>query len=70
MSSSADFLGRDLSVNDADLSASSSGDLEISVSNSVEASASSSGDITYYGNPSVREIKKSSSGSVHRAKGR
>jgi len=65
-SSSADFLGKRLDVNNAEVSASSSADIEISVANSLEARASSSADITYYGNPELHKVKKSSSGAVTR----
>ena len=65
-SSSGDFVGKGLKVDDAHLSASSSGDIEVEVEKSLEARASSSGDIVYYGNPSVKDVSKSSSGDVSR----
>ena len=68
-SSSADFLGKKLDVGDADLSASSSADIEVRVSDSIKASASSSGDIVYWGNPTEKGVKKSSSGDVTRRNG-
>lgn len=66
VSASADFLGKRLSTKRADLSASSSGDIELRVSDELSAKASSSGDITYYGNPDVKKSKKSSSGDISR----
>ena len=63
-SSSGDFNGEDLTIGDADLKASSSGGIEVTVNGDLEASASSSGDIIYHGNPTSRDINKSSSGSV------
>lgn len=68
-SSSADFLGKNLEVGDAHLSASSSADIEVRVNKSIEASASSSGDIVYWGNPTEKGVKKSSSGDVTRRNG-
>lgn len=70
VTSSADFLGKRLSTKIADLSASSSGDIELRVSDELSAKASSSGDITYYGNPDVKRSKKSSSGEISREGGR
>ena len=64
VSSSGDFLGKNLKVDNANLSASSSGDLEISVEKSIEAHASSSGDIIYYGNPGSKNVSKSSGGDI------
>ena len=63
-SSSADFEGKRLKVGDADLKASSSADISIHVSGDLKASASSSADIEYYGNPTNKDISKSSSGTV------
>lgn len=63
-SSSADFNGKNLKVINAEVSASSSADISIYVSESLKASASSSGDIEYYGNPTKKDISKSSGGDV------
>lgn len=63
-SSSADFNGKNLKVKNAELSASSSADISVYVSESLKASASSSGDIEYYGNPTKKDISKSSGGDV------
>jgi len=69
VSSSSDFMGQHLKVKDAVLNASSSSDIEISVSESIKAKATSSSDILYYGSPSDKDISKSSSGDVHRKRG-
>lgn len=63
-SSSSDFNGDDLEIEHADISASSSADVTVGVSKSIEAKASSSADIVYYGNPSQRDVSKSSSGTI------
>ncbi len=68
-SSSADFLGKKLNVGHADLSASSSADIEVRVEESIDASASSSGDITYWGNPQKNNVSKRSSGDITHRKG-
>jgi hypothetical protein len=66
-SSSADFEGSDLEVDEAELIASSSADITIHVNNSLKATASSSADIEYSGNPSVKDITKSSQASVSKS---
>ena len=63
-SSSGDILGEDLNVDDADASASSSGDIHVHVNKSLVARASSGGDIVYSGNPSKKDVKKSSGGDI------
>ena len=63
-SSSADFNGRKLIVQEADLSASSSADIVIHVDKALKARASSSADIEYYGSPQQKDVSKSSNGSV------
>lgn len=65
-SSSADFVGDDLTIDMAELKASSSSDITVRVQSSLEAKATSSADITYYGNPSQKDVKKSSGGSIDR----
>lgn len=64
-SSAGDLLAKDLKVNEAKVSASSSGDVIVNVSDKLYARASSSGDVRYYGNPQV-DAKSSSAGSVKR----
>lgn len=65
-SSSADILGKNLKTQKAKISASSSADVEIAVSESIQARASSGADINYYGNPSNKDISRSSGGDVER----
>ncbi len=62
-SSAGDFIAGDLKVREAKVSASSSGDILVNVSEKLEASASSSGDVRYYGDPKV-DSSSSSSGCV------
>ncbi|MEL6389629.1 MAG: head GIN domain-containing protein [Bacteroidota bacterium] len=63
-SSSADLSGKGLTVDHARLKASSSSDISIGVTQSLDAKASSSAEIVYYGQPEKRNIDRSSSGSV------
>jgi len=65
-SSGADIKAQDLKVATCDVSASSAGDIKITVSESIDADASSGGDITYYGNPKREHIEESSGGDVRR----
>jgi hypothetical protein len=65
-SSSGDCNLRGLSVENATVKASSSADVTLTVTKSLEAAASSSADVNYYGNPSQVNADKSSSGSVNR----
>ena len=62
-SSSGDIKAEDFEVNEAEVSASSSGDAFVNVKEKLIARASSSGDVRYAGNPEV-EAKSSSAGSV------
>lgn len=66
VSSSGTITGRNLVADQAEITASSSGIINISVANKVSASASSSGDISVYrkGNLNVISQKESSGGSV------
>jgi len=64
VSSSGDFKGKNFTAKEADLKASSSGDISIIVENKLKASASSSGSILYAGEPKVVDKKTSSSGSI------
>lgn len=63
-SSSANVNLKEFRVENAVIKASSSADVYIAVSNSLEAKASSSASIVYYGNPSQVSKEESSSGSV------
>jgi hypothetical protein len=65
-SGGADIKAEDLKVTTCDVSASSAGDIKITVSESIEANASSGGDITYYGKPEKEHIEESSGGDVSR----
>jgi len=55
-----------LEVREADVSASSAGDADISVSERLRARSSSAGDINYRGNPKYVDAHSSSAGGVHR----
>ncbi|HLN20483.1 MAG TPA: head GIN domain-containing protein [Bacteroidales bacterium] len=66
LSSAGDLNAYDLKVKEADISASSAGDAEISVSDKLVARASSAGDINYMGNPKYVDAHSSSAGGVHR----
>lgn len=63
-SSSSSCNLKNLNAEEAQLKASSSADIVVNVSKSIEAKASSSADITYYGKPSHVKKEESSSGSV------
>lgn len=62
--SGSDIDGKKLVADNAKLDASSAGDIHAGVKNSIRASASSGADIVYYGNPSDKNIDRSSGGSV------
>ena len=66
LSSAGDLNAYGLSVREADVSASSAGDADISVSERLKARASSAGDINYRGNPKYVDAHSSSAGGVHR----
>lgn len=63
-SSSADFQGKDLTIKNVIVEASSSADVFLTVTESLKAKASSSGSVSYYGNPKSVESEKNSSGSI------
>lgn len=65
-SSGAEIKATDLKVETCDVSASSAGDIRITVNESIEANASSGGDITYYGSPKREHVEESSGGDVSR----
>jgi len=66
LSSAGDLNAFGLEVREADVSASSAGDADISVSERLTARASSAGDINYRGNPKYIDAHSSSAGGVHR----
>lgn len=66
LSSAGDLNAYGLEVREADVSVSSAGDADISVSERLKARASSAGDINYRGNPKYVDAHSSSAGGVHR----
>lgn len=66
LSSAGDLNAYGLQVREADVSVSSAGDAEISVTERLRARASSAGDINYRGNPKYVDAHSSSAGGVHR----
>jgi hypothetical protein len=66
LSSAGDLNAYGLEVREADVSASSAGDADISVSERLRARSSSAGDINYRGNPKYVDAHSSSAGGVHR----
>jgi len=66
LSSAGDLNAYGLEVREADISASSAGDADISVSERLRARASSAGDINYRGNPKYLDAHSSSAGGIHR----
>jgi len=66
LSSAGDLNAFGLEVREADISASSAGDADISVAERLRARASSAGDINYRGNPKYLDAQSSSAGSVSR----
>lgn len=66
LSSAGDLNAFGLEVREADVSASSAGDADISVSERLRARASSAGDINYRGDPKYIDAHSSSAGGIHR----
>jgi citrate lyase gamma subunit len=66
LSSAGDLNAYGFEVREADVSASSAGDADISVSERLKARASSAGDINYRGNPKYIDAHSSSAGGVHK----
>lgn len=64
VSSSGDFKGKSFMAKEANIQASSSGDITIHVNEKVKAQASSSGSIYIHGKPTIIDKKTSSSGSI------
>ena len=65
-SSAGDVNASNLKVREAELSASSAGDIKITVTERLKARASSAGDIYYYGDPAFVDARSSSGGDVVR----
>ena len=65
LSSAGDLNAYELKVREADMSVSSAGDADITVSERITARASSAGDINYRGNPKYVNAHTSSAGEVH-----
>ena len=66
LSSSGNYLARNLTSRTASVRASSSGTATLRVSDSLEADITSSGDVRYYGNPHRVDGKATSSGRLVR----
>lgn len=66
LSSAGDLNAYELSVKEADISASSAGNADINVSERIRARASSAGDINYSGNPKFVDAHSSSAGSIRK----
>lgn len=64
-SSGSDINADELETRKCSASTSSGSDIRVHVTDELSASASSGGDITYSGNPSKKDINKSSGGGVH-----
>jgi hypothetical protein len=60
ISSSGNFVGPDLQVQDANVTLTSSGDVTVWVINNLSANLSSSGNVSYYGAPNVNQHTSSS----------
>ena len=65
-SSAGDIKAYELTVKEADITASSAGDVKITVTERLKARASSAGDIYYMGNPDKVDARSSSAGDVVR----
>lgn len=66
LSSAGDLNAYDLTVRDADISVSSAGNADITVTEKLSARASSAGDINYKGNPKYLDAHSSSAGGIHK----
>lgn len=69
ISSGSTYRGYGLSAKNATIEGSSGASAQISVSNSLEADVSSGASVKYKGNPSNKDIDKSSGGSVKSSEG-
>ena len=65
-SSGADIKADGLTVKTCNVSASSAGDIRITVTDRIDADASSGGDVVYYGKPDIEHVHESSGGDVSR----
>lgn len=65
-SSGGNINAKDLTVKTCDASASSAGNISITVTENIDADASSGGNINYYGNPKSESTNESSGGDVSR----
>lgn len=66
LSSAGDLNAFDLKAREADVSVSSAGDADVSVSERITARASSAGDINYRGDPKYVDAHSSSAGGIHK----
>ena len=66
LSSAGDLNAYDLIVREAEISASSAGNAELTVTEKLTARASSAGDINYKGNPKYVDAHSSSAGGIHK----
>ena len=66
LSSAGDLNAFDLEAEIGDISVSSAGDARVFITGEAEFSSSSAGDIVYKGNPEIRHIRTSSSGSIRK----
>lgn len=66
LSSAGDLNAYGLTVRDADVSVSSAGDADVTVTERLKARASSAGDINYRGDPKYIDAHSSSAGGIHR----
>jgi hypothetical protein len=65
-SSGAGIKAESLTAKECRASSSSAGDIKIRVTEKIEANASSGGDISYWGNPTVVNVRRSSGGDVNK----
>ncbi len=63
-SSAGDIKAFELTVKEADINASSAGDVKITVTDRLNARASSAGDVHYRGNPAKVDARSSSAGDI------
>ncbi len=66
LSSAGDLNAYGLTVREAEISVSSAGDADITVTEKLKARASSAGDINYRGDPKYIDAHSSSAGGIHR----
>lgn len=66
LSSAGDLNAFNLTSREADVSVSSAGDADITVTEKLTARASSAGDINYRGNPKYLDAHSSSAGGIHK----